>query len=262
MFPDPGETTGGCRAAPSPGAMAVMTVLTPLDRSHARAVTARRAGATHASVSRVVGVRTAHASPVDEPLDPLVGIALALVGGLLLGVATPALQEVLPGAWSSVAGSTAVWGVVGAGLGSRVAGRAAPGLVGSVALVALVGGHSAAAALGGVPLGGPDVLGWVLSALVGGVVLGTVGSWSRFGRARQRVAAAAVLGGVLCYEGLVRTFVFADQVPEGLTMVVLGIGAPLLVGRTTRERGLAAAALVPATALGLSAYLLLHLLGA
>lgn len=232
-----------------------MTVISPLDRSHARAAAVRRGPAVRTSPGRAPAPL-----PADEPLDPLVGIALALVGGLLLGVATQVLQGVLPGAWRSVATSVAVWSLIGAALGSRVAGRVAPGLVGVVTLLALTGGHAAAASLQGVPVHAGDLVVWSLSAVVGGVVFGTAGAWCRFGTARERVAAAAVLGGVLCYEGLVRTFVFADQVPEGLTMVVLGIGAPLLVGRTTRERAHAGVALVPATALGLTAYLVLDLL--
>ncbi|WP_258724344.1 DUF6518 family protein [Cellulomonas sp. NS3] len=232
-----------------------MTVISPLDRSHARAAAVRRGPAVRTAPGQAPAVL-----PADEPLDPLVGIALALVGGLLLGVAAQVLQGVLPGAWRSVATSVAVWSLIGAGLGSRVTGRFAPGLVGVVTLLALTGGYSAAASLQGVPAGPGYLLFWSLSAVVGGVVFGTAGAWCRFGSARERVAAAAVLGGVLCYEGLVRTFVFADQVPEGLTMVVLGIGAPLLVGRTTRERAYAGVALVPATALGLTAYLVLDLL--
>ncbi|MBB2924675.1 DUF6518 family protein [Cellulomonas cellasea] len=232
-----------------------MTVISPLDRSHARAAAVRRGPAV-----RTTPTRAPAPLPVDEPLDPLVGIALALVGGLLLGVTTQVLQGVLPGAWSTVATSVAVWSLIGAGLGSRVTGRVAPGLVGVITLLALTGGWAAAASLQGVPHSAGYLVFWSLSAVVGGIVFGTAGAWCRFGATRQRIAAAAVLGGVLCYEGLVRTFVFADQVPEGLTMVVLGIGAPLLVGRTPRERAHAAVALVPATALGLTAYLVLNLL--
>lgn len=237
-----------------------MTVISPLDRSHARAAAVRRSTAALTASYPSAATRPARPVPVDEPLDPLVGIALALVGGLLLGVATEALQGSLPGAWTSVASSIAVWSVIAAGLGSRVAGRVAPGLVGVITLLALTGGYCAAAALGGVPHSGEYVAFWSLSAVVGGVVFGTAGAWCRSGAARRRIAGAAVLGGVLCYEGLVRTFVFADQVPEGLTMVVLGVGVPLLVGRTSRERTVAGVALVPATALGLTAYLILNLL--
>lgn len=234
-----------------------MTVISPLDRSPARAAAVRRGPTV-----RTVPGRAPAPLPVAEPLDPLVGVALALVGGLVLGVTTQVLQDVLPGAWQSIATSVAAWSLIGAGIGSRVSGRAAPGLVGVVTLLALTGGYAAAASLQGVPFTAGYLVLWSVSAVVGGVVFGTAGAWCRFGGTRERVAAAAVLGGVLCYEGLVRTFVFADQVPEGLTMVVLGIGAPLLVGRTTRERAYAGVALVPATALGLTAYLVLDLLAA
>ncbi|MGW6130151.1 DUF6518 family protein [Cellulomonas sp. NPDC055163] len=232
-----------------------MTVISPLDRSHARAAAVRRGPAVRTAAGRAPA-----ALPADQPLDPAVGVALALVGGLLLGVATQVLHGVLPGAWSTIATSVAVWSLVGAGLGSRVTGRFAPGIVGVVTLLALTAGHAAAASLQGVPHSAGYLVVWSLGAVVGGVVFGTAGAWCRFGGTRERIAAAAVLGGVLCYEGLVRTFVVADQVPEGLTMVVLGIGAPLLVGRTTRERAYAGVALVPATALGLTAFLLLDLL--
>jgi hypothetical protein len=196
--------------------------------------------------------------PVDEPLDPLVAVAVALVGGLLLGIATEALQGLLPGAWNSVANSIAVWSLIGACLGSRVTGRGASALVGMVTLLSLTAGYYAAASLQGVPHSIRYIVFWSACAVVGGIVFGIAGSWCRFGSARERVGAAAVLGGVLAYEGLVRAFVFHDQVPEGLTMLVLGLGVPLLVGRTRRERLVATAALVPTTVLALGAYALLN----
>src|SRR5687768_13122040 len=104
MFRVPVATTGGCRTALRTGGLAGMTVISPLDRSHARAAAGRRGPAVRTSPGRAPA-----ALPADEPLDPLVGIALALVGGLLLGIASQVLQGVLPGAWSTVATSVAVW---------------------------------------------------------------------------------------------------------------------------------------------------------
>ncbi|MEV6927811.1 DUF6518 family protein [Dactylosporangium sp. NPDC051485] len=185
------------------------------------------------------------------------------LAGLLLGVVTLLLGDVLPAGSSRLANSGAVW-AVGAFAAGAVCrdGRWRAWLAGTAVLVGAVLGYYGALvgfahhAVDRAHLHGP--VQWSAVGLLGGPVFATAGAWWRDERRQRRVLGLCLLGGVFLAEGAY-LLVSHRPVGEAVIVAVIGVLVPLAMGRDARDRLCGALALAPAAALGLGGYLVLDL---
>jgi len=196
-----------------------------------------------------------------EPSTGWRTVFLAAAGGVVLGGLTLAMAGVLPGGSSRLVNSGAVWVV-----GAYVAGALARNvlwhtwLAGIAVLVGAVAGYYGSMVVfqgrevSPAVLSGP--IGWSVVALASGPIFATAGSWLRSDRLGRRVCSLCLLGGVFVAEG---GYLLLTDRPTSEVVIVSAIGvlAPLIAGRSMRERLYGVAALVPAAALGIGGYALL-----
>ncbi|MGI5452472.1 DUF6518 family protein [Streptomyces sp. CA-249302] len=175
--------------------------------------------------------------------------AMAVVGGLLLGVLTNLAQGWLPGAWNQLANSGAVWSAVAFGAGALPArrGGVSRAAVGGLAAEAgLVLGYYGYAEFGRDGMG--DLLFplvWLGMACVAGPLFGVAAHWwRRSPDIRRRITGLAAFAGLFGMEGVTAAWDLhhASQAWACLAAFVL---VPLLMARTHRERALTLAAAVP-----------------
>lgn len=160
--------------------------------------------------------------------------ALALLGGLAIGVATNVLQGVLSGGVNSIANTGSAW-VAGAFVAGALAPRLAP-LLGLLTQVGAVVGYYGYAELvrdGMGDLRAPSV--WLCFAVVAGPVFGLAGTWWRRGAGRRPIMGAGLLGGVFAMDGLWHLTVL-HYLATGVAFTAVGVLIPLVLGRTWRER--------------------------
>ena len=182
--------------------------------------------------------------------DPWLVAAAVLVVGLGGGVLTEYLQGVLRDPWAMWANSVAAWVAVAFTAGA-VAGRVRVAVAAGVAVqLLLTAGYYSAQVAQDLPVAWSTALGWAVAGVVGGAVFGTAGAWWRGGSTGKAVAGAALLGGVLVGEGLVRAVQFPWQGSSGVVMTSVGVAVVLLLGRTWRQRLLALAATAAVLPLG------------
>jgi hypothetical protein len=182
--------------------------------------------------------------------------ASALGGGLLLGVLTNLAQGWLPGAWNQIANSGAVWSVAAFAAGAllaRQAGRPAAAVAGLCAESGLVVGYYGYAEVARDGMGSllaPLV--WLGMAFIAGPLFGVAGSWWRGVSPRYRVVGLAALAGVFGMEAIHYAWVL-HHAPQAWACLAVLVLAPLLMGRTHRER---VRALLTAIPFSLLAYLI------
>lgn len=196
---------------------------------------------------------------IDEPSSPprgsrITAVTTALATGLAFGVLTNLAQGWLPGASNQIANSIAVWTSVAFAVGAlQTRSRASrlAGLQGLAAEVGLVAGYYGYAEFGREGMGAllyPLI--WLTSACVAGPVMGLAGHWWRHGpTAQRRVVGLAMLTGTFGMESLMHA-VYLNHTAVAWTGLALFIGIPQLLGRTLRERTLAAVAAVLCALLG------------
>jgi hypothetical protein len=164
--------------------------------------------------------------------------------GLAVGVLTVFGQGALPGTWKTWANSGAVWLVPAFFVGSFMPSDRAAAAAGVVTLVGAIVGYYVSYPLivEGAGADARSVTVWVVAALAGGPVLGMGGQWWHSDRARRRIAALALLGGVFFAEGSDRVLRNPRIGAAAWTMMIVGIVVPLVLGRTIKDRlwGLAA----------------------
>jgi hypothetical protein len=198
--------------------------------------------------------------------------------GLVIGVLTLIGQGHLPGAWQHLANTGGPWLVgaffIGAFMPSQrlaaTAGLATP-------FGCLLGYYVAAHVFVDASADPGTVVFWIGVALVGGPLFGLAGHWwrdagadaswwrdapawgQRWGRWRRAVG-AGMLGAVIVAEGLfLLQVVPAEDRAAGWAEIAVGLIVPLLLGRSTRDRLLGLAALLPALLLGLVGFALIVL---
>lgn len=195
--------------------------------------------------------------PIPGSAEPAIALRriLVLVGvGLSVGVATQVLQGILPGALNWVANSMSGWLVVAFLVGSRMpSARWGAGSGPPVLLAALVGYYATTLVRFGIGGSTATLVFWSVGAVAGGVVFGAAGWWWRNGTPGVRALAAGLLGALLIAEGLYFLTILPDGT-VGVGAIVAGLAAPLVLGRTWRDRALGEAALVPGLALGAAGY--------
>ena len=180
---------------------------------------------------------------------------VAAVGiGILLGIATQLLQDILPGALAWIANALSGWLLAAYLFGSRmptpwVAAAASTAML----IAALVGYYATVQVRFGYGTNGPILLFWGLGSIAGGLVFGSAGWWWRHGRPRARAAATGLLAALFVAEGTYFLMILPDST-VGLGAIVAGLMVPLVFGRDWRERGWGYVAMLPALVLGAVGY--------
>ena len=183
-------------------------------------------------------------------------VGLFAVLGMAIGVLTVYGQDRLPGQWTSVANSGAVWLLFAFIVGSLIStdGWAAAGGVG--VLVGAVIGYYAAVpvVVEGAAANLHSVTIWTGTALVGGPVFGVAGRWWRAEEPPRSSIALGVLGGVFVAEGLYDVATLANVRTAGWVMLSVGLLLPIALGRSARQRLLGLAAMLPVVVVTFGVY--------
>jgi hypothetical protein len=179
-------------------------------------------------------------APVHRPghriPERVLAAAVAVLGGLVVGIGTQVLQGVLPGSWGVLANSGVAWALAACAIGTVLPSDRAAALGGAVAMVlASTSYYWAVEWFEGIESSSRGTVIWSLAGLVAGPVFGVAGRWARH-RPDRRGLALAPVAGVLVGEGIhLLWFVGVDDLwPAGLVELVLG--AMLAVGATVRDR--------------------------
>jgi Family of unknown function (DUF6518) len=182
-------------------------------------------------------------------------VALVAVAGFGIGVLTVYGQR-LPGGWSTVANSGAVWLVFAFVAGSLMRTNLAAAAAGTGTLVGAVIGYYAAVPIvvEGAAANTRSVAIWTGTALIGGPVFGIAGRWWRRGSSTERVIALGLLSGVFVAEGLTDVRYLPSVRTAGWVLLVVGLSVPFVLGRSWRERLYGLAAMVPVALVTFGAY--------
>jgi hypothetical protein len=193
-------------------------------------------------------------TPASRRPSPAWAIAAGLVAGLALGAVTQVMQGLLPEQLGWLANSLSAWLVAAFVLGAVVpAARVAAVASAVMLLAALTGYYLAIQVRYGSGVEGALSPFWLLGAVVGGPVFGSVGWWWRKGSPKQQHWSAGLLGALLVAEGVYFLLVVTDPV-VGLGAIAVGILVPGLLGRTWRARLLGYLAVVPCLGLAAAGY--------
>jgi hypothetical protein len=183
---------------------------------------------------------TAMRAPTYAPA----ALLASAVAGIAAGVATLALQGVLPGAWNTLADSGAVWTVIA--FATAAALRGSRRLAVTSGLLVLVGEvfgyYVVAAAQQGIAVTVSEQVLWTVAALWIGPLAGLAGYWWRHGSPARSVASGCGLAGVMAGEGLhalVRNGATASGAAELAAGAVLAVVALSLRRARWSERALA-----------------------
>lgn len=181
-------------------------------------------------------------------------LGVALVAGLVLGVATHVLQGILPGALNWIANALSGWLLVAFLAGSRMPRpRVAAVLVPLMLLTALAGYCATVQVRFGYGANTSLLVSWGLGAVAGGLVFGCAGWWWRHGAARARAATAGLLAALFVAEGVYFLAILPDPA-VGLGALAVGLCLPGLLGQNWRERGWGYLAMLPGLLLGAAGY--------
>jgi hypothetical protein len=100
---------------------------------------------------------------------------------------------------------------------------------------------------------------WSVASLAGGIVFGGAGRWWRDPRPWRRAAAIGLVGAVFIAEGVYLTRILPEAA-VGIGFALVGLAAPLVLGRSWPDRGRGYLAVVPAVGLGAIGYVALMVL--
>jgi hypothetical protein len=182
-------------------------------------------------------------------------VTLIVTTGLSVGVVTEIGQGLLPDGFSQIANSISPWLLVAFLLGSRMPDRRWAAAAGFGALVfALIGYYAMTQLRFGYGGSTGSLVLWSIAATVGGPVFGLAGWTWRVEDGWRRAAAIGLLAAVAIAEGCYLILILPEAA-VGAGFVVVGLCAPLVLGRTVGERGRAYVAVVPALALGVVGYI-------
>lgn len=90
---------------------------------------------------------------------------------------------------------------------------------------------------------------WSVASVVGGVVFGAAGRWWRDPRPWLRAVAIGLVAAVFIAEGIYLTRIL-PEVAVRIGFALVGLVAPLILGRSWPDRGRGYLAVIPALALG------------
>ncbi|MFL5641521.1 MAG: DUF6518 family protein [Chloroflexota bacterium] len=182
-------------------------------------------------------------------------VGLIAVVGLLVGVVTQIGQGLLPDGIGQVANSISPWLLVAFLLGSRMPDRGWAAGAGFGALAfALIGYYAMTQLRFGYGGSTGSLVLWAVAATVGGPVFGLAGWTWRVEDGWRRAAAIGLLAAVAIAEGCYLILILPEPA-VGAGFVIVGLGVPLVLGRSIAERGRAYVTVVPALALGVVGYI-------
>ena len=182
--------------------------------------------------------------------------AVAVLGGLVLGIGTQELQGVLRGSWGVLADSGVAWALGVFAIGALMTSDRAAALGGAAAMVlATVSYHWAVAWSEGITVDGRGTIVWSLAGLVAGPAFGLAGHWART-RADLRWLALAPVAGILLAEGgHLLWFVGVDDLwPAGVVEVTAGAAITAMCVLRDRRPVVALGAVAAAVAFHRLAY--------
>lgn len=184
-----------------------------------------------------------------------VTIGLVAVAGLGLGVLTVYGQR-LPGGWSTLANSGSVWLLFAFAAGALMRSDPTAAAAGAGLLTAAVIGYYVAVPIvvEGAAANVRSVVIWTGTALIGGPVFGIAGRWWRREPAPKRVIGLGLLSGVFVAEGLNDVRYIPTVRTAGWIVFAVGLAIPIVLGRSSRERLLGLAAMVPVAVVTFGAY--------
>jgi len=196
----------------------------------------------------------------DQPSRLSRTFILVTALGCAVGVLTVVGQGGLPGNWTTLANSGAVWLTAAFLVGSFMPTDRVAAAAGVMTLVGAVFGYyvSVPFIVEGAAADARSVAIWVIVALAGGPVFGMAGRWWHSDRLARRIAATALLGGVFFAEGLDRTLRNPHLGAVGWTMMAIGVAIPLILGRRNKERLGGLAAELPVILAALGAYWIIN----
>lgn len=190
---------------------------------------------------------------------------VVVLTGLGLGILTVLGQGLLPGNWHRIANSGAVWVAVAFAVGAFMASDRTAALAGAGTLLGAVVGYYVTVPwlVEGAASSSRSVAIWGVTALIGGPVFGLAGRWWRTGTEGRRAIAIGLLGGAFAGEGAYTMIHIAgptgSQEAVVWTMLAIGVGVPLLLGRSLRGRLFGLVVMVPVGCLVFAAYSLIDL---
>ena len=178
------------------------------------------------------------------------GLAAALAIGLALGVISQLGQSLLPEGVGQLANSISPWLSVAFVVGAVQSTTRNAMLAGFVTLLAALIGYYAIVFLRfGYTGGGSSLVLWSIGSVAGGLVFGPAGWFWRNGTTRARTIAVALLGSAWVAEGAYLALMLS-MTGAAVGYVLIGLGVPLVLRRSLRDRLLAWAAMLPAVCLG------------
>lgn len=174
--------------------------------------------------------------PPRRSPEPVLAGAVAVLGGLVVGIGTQGLQGVLPGSWGVLANSGVAWALCAFAVGTLLPSDRAAAIGGAVTMVlASISYYQAVDWFEGTSSKGRSTVIWCLAGLAAGPVFGVAGRWAHRRRELRWLAVAPVAGILLAEGAHLLWFVGVDELwPAGV--VELGLGAALAVGGAARDR--------------------------
>ena len=188
-------------------------------------------------------------------------IAIAGVGGLVVGILTSIGQSVLPDEMRSLANAASPWSAAAFALAVVAGGRDTlrSAILASGSLLMMLAGYSLASTLRGFPVGASTTLFWVAAAVIVGPALGVGAAWTPGTDPRKAAAGVAVLASILVGEAVYGLTVIGNSTSPSYWTVQLVAGLSLVVALGARLRSLAAGTLCAAlTAAGAAAFYVLY----
>jgi Family of unknown function (DUF6518) len=184
-----------------------------------------------------------------------VTIGMVAVAGLGLGVLTVYGQR-LPGGWSALANSGAAWLAFAFAVGALMRSDPAAAAAGAGMLTGAVIGYYLAVPIvvDGAAANMRSVVIWTGTALIGGPVFGIAGRWWRHEPAQKREIALGLLGGVFVAEGMNDVVNVPTVRTAGWILLAVGVAIPIVPARSSKERLLGLAAMVPVALITFGAY--------
>ncbi len=194
--------------------------------------------------------------PVTGPPRSFAGnLALAVVGGGVIGLLTSFGQSALPFELSPLANSAGSWSFA-AFLLALVELRPRRGaLLGAVALGMMLLGYVVATQLRGFPVGMSLLMFWGAASIVVGPALGAGAVWVRGSDPTRAAAGIALIAGIVIGEGVYGLTVVAETTPAqywvGAIIVGLGVASFVCVRRVRTLRHTAFGAFLTTIVAGL-----------
>jgi hypothetical protein len=169
-------------------------------------------------------------------------IAIALGGGLLVGVLTSFGQTVLPDQLRSLANGAGPWSAAAFALAVLTDPRdaRASALLAAGGLLAMLAGYDLTSVARGFPISTATTLFWIVAAVVAGPVLGIGAAWIRGTDWRLAATGAAALAAILVGEGVYGLTTIADSTSPGYWLAQVAVGLAVVAATALRLRSPAA----------------------